>query len=120
MNTGDVEAAFAKADRIVEADYEVPFLAHVPMEPLSCVGQWRDGRVDVWMSTQGHDVVLTELKAATGLPDDKIFIHTTFLGGGFGRKTHGEVAVQAVLASRAVNGRPVNVIWSRSGASSGT
>lgn len=110
---GDPLGMIGSAERVVEADYEVPFLAHAALEPIACVGQWRDGRCDVWMSTQGHDVVRVALEDATGLPARAIYIHTTFLGGAFGRKTHGEVAVQAVLASRAAGGRPVKLIWSR-------
>jgi len=110
---GDAVARLREAGRVVEADYEVPFLTHVSMEPITCAAQVSDRRCDVWMSTQGHDVVLEALKDVTGLPADDIYIHTTFLGGGFGRKTHGEVAQQAVLASRAVAGRPVKVVWAR-------
>jgi len=113
VDRGDVDAALAGADRVVEADYEVPFLTHVSMEPITCTAQASDTRCEIWMSTQAHDVVLTALEETTGLPADDIFINTTYLGGGFGRKTHGEVAQQAVIASRAVGGRPVKVIWAR-------
>ncbi len=113
VSRGDAAAALAGADRIVEADYEVPFLTHVSMEPITCAAQISDARCEVWMSTQGHDVVRIALEEATGFPAERIFINTTYLGGGFGRKTHGEVAVQAVIASRAAGGRPVNVIWAR-------
>ncbi len=110
---GDATGALEASAQVVEADYEVPFLAHAALEPIACVGQLRDGRCDVWMSTQGHDVVRVALEEATGLPASAIYIHTTFLGGAFGRKTHGEVAVEAVLASKAVEGRPVKVVWAR-------
>ncbi len=110
---GDALGRLDTASRVVQADYEVPFLAHMALEPIACVGQWRDGRCDVWISTQGHDVVRQALQNVTGLPAGSIFIRTTYLGGGFGRKTHGEVAVQSALASRAVGGRPVKVLWSR-------
>ncbi len=113
VSRGDAVARLNAADRVVEADYEVPFLTHVSMEPITCAAQVSDSRCDVWMSTQGHDVVLDALKKATGLAGESIYIHTTYLGGGFGRKTHGEVAEQAVIASRAVGGRPVKVVWSR-------
>ncbi len=113
VSRGDIGARLSEADRMIEADYEVPFLTHVSMEPITCAAQVSDTRCEVWMSTQGHDVVLDALEEVTGLPAENIFINTTYLGGGFGRKTHGEVAQQAVLASRAVGGRPVKVVWSR-------
>ncbi|MEL7027873.1 MAG: molybdopterin cofactor-binding domain-containing protein [Pseudomonadota bacterium] len=113
LSQGDAGAKLANADRLVEADYEVPFLTHVSMEPITCAAQVSDSRCEVWMSTQAHDIVLDALKDVTGLPAESIFINTTYLGGGFGRKTHGEIAQQAVLASRAAGGRPVKVVWSR-------
>ncbi|MEM9524073.1 MAG: molybdopterin cofactor-binding domain-containing protein [Pseudomonadota bacterium] len=113
VDRGNALAALAAADTVIEADYEVPFLAHFAMEPLSCVAQVSDIRCEVWLSTQGHDTVLNALREVTGLSPEHIFINTTYLGGGFGRKAHGEVAQQAVLASRAVGGRPVKVIWAR-------
>ena len=113
VSRGDVGAQLSRADRVVEADYEVPFLTHVSMEPITCAAQVSDSRCEVWLSTQGHDVVREALEEVTGLPAKNIFINTTYLGGGFGRKTHGEIAQQAVLASRAVGGRPVKVVWSR-------
>ncbi len=113
VSRGDAGARLGTADRVIEADYEVPFLTHVAMEPLTCAAQISDDRCEVWMSTQGHDVVLTALEEVSGLPAEKIYINTTYLGGGFGRKTHGEIAQQAVLASRAVGGRPVKVVWAR-------
>jgi isoquinoline 1-oxidoreductase beta subunit len=67
----------------------------------------------LWIGTQGHDTVRMTLERALGVPAQTLFINTTFLGGGFGRKTHGEIAVQAVAASRAVGGRPVKVMWAR-------
>jgi isoquinoline 1-oxidoreductase beta subunit len=65
------------------------------------------------MPTQGHDEVRMTLERALQIPADQLFINTPFLGGGFGRKTDGESAIQAILASRAVGGRPVKVVWSR-------
>jgi isoquinoline 1-oxidoreductase subunit beta len=114
LQRGDAQAAFAQAAQIVEADYEVPMLAHVCMEPI--VGTARAGadKLELWLGTQGHDVVRAACERATGLRAEQISIHTTYLGGGFGRKTHAEIAVQALNASRAVGGRPVKVMWARS------
>jgi isoquinoline 1-oxidoreductase beta subunit len=117
MAKGDVAAAFAAAGssgaRIVEADYAVPLLAHVCMEPITCTAEATAGRTELWIGTQGHDTVRMTLERALQVPAEQLFINTTYLGGGFGRKTHGEIAVQAVAASRAVGGRPVKVMWAR-------
>ena len=110
---GDAGGALLNAARIVEADYAVPFLAHVCMEPIACTARASAGRVELWMPTQGHDEVRMTLERALQIPAEQLFINSTFLGGGFGRKTDGESAIQAILASRAVSGRPVKVTWSR-------
>jgi isoquinoline 1-oxidoreductase beta subunit len=113
MAKGDVARAFTTGGRVVEADYAVPLLAHVCMEPITCTAETSADRTELWIGTQGHDTVRMTLERALGVPAQTLFINTTFLGGGFGRKTHGEIAVQAVAASRAVGGRPVKVMWAR-------
>jgi isoquinoline 1-oxidoreductase beta subunit len=117
MAKGDVAAVFAAAGsagaRMVEADYAVPLLAHVCMEPITCTAEALPSRTELWIGTQGHDTVRMTLERALQVPAEQLFINTTYLGGGFGRKTHGEIAVQAVAASRAVGGRPVKVMWAR-------
>lgn len=113
VSRGDSAAAFRTAARIVEADYAVPFLAHVCMEPIVCTARTAADRIELWTSTQGHDEVRMTLERALQIPAAQLFINSTFLGGGFGRKTDGESAIQAILASRAVGGRPVKVAWSR-------
>jgi isoquinoline 1-oxidoreductase subunit beta len=110
---GDAAATLAEGVRVVTADYAVPLLAHVCMEPIACTAEASASRTELWIGTQGHDAVRMTLERALQVPADQLFFNTTYLGGGFGRKTHGEIAVQAVLASRAMNGRPVKVMWAR-------
>jgi isoquinoline 1-oxidoreductase subunit beta len=114
VQRGDAAAAFANAAQVVQADYEVPMLAHVCMEPIVGTARASTDKLEIWLGTQGHDVVRAACERASGLAASQIDIHTTYLGGGFGRKTHAEIAVQAYNASRAVGGRPVKVMWSRS------
>ena len=109
---GDVMRALDEATKTVEAVYEVPFLTHGCMEPIVCTAHARNDHLDLWMPTQGHDIVRMTVERVTGLSNDQMSLHTTYLGGGFGRKTHGEIEEQAILASRAV-GRPVKVMWAR-------
>ncbi|MBL8379959.1 MAG: xanthine dehydrogenase family protein molybdopterin-binding subunit [Burkholderiales bacterium] len=113
VQRGDLPAAFATAARVVEADYEVPMLAHVCMEPIVGTARSSPEKLELWLGTQGHDTVRMACERAGGLRADQIEINTTYLGGGFGRKTHAEIAIQAMFASRAVGGRPVKVLWQR-------
>jgi isoquinoline 1-oxidoreductase beta subunit len=112
LRQGDVVQGLKEATQTVEATYEVPFLTHACMEPIVCTAHTRDDHVELWMPTQGHDIVRMTVERVTGFSNDQMTLHTTYLGGGFGRKTHGEIAEQAILASRAVN-RPVKVMWAR-------
>lgn len=110
---GDAAATRSTQGTVVEADYAVPLLTHVSMEPINCTAESTEDRTELWIGTQGHDILRMTLERALQVPAEKLFINTTYLGGGFGRKTHGEVALQAALASRAVGGRPVKVLWAR-------
>lgn len=109
---GDAIERIAKANSFVDSIYEVPFLTHGCMEPLVCTAFEEKDHVTLWMPTQGHDIVRMAVEKVSGFSNEQMTIHTTYLGGGFGRKTHGEIAEQAILASRAVQ-RPVKVMWAR-------
>lgn len=97
---------------VVEAEYFVPFLDHATMEPMSCSARVTADRCDVWVGTQTQAMSRTRAARACGLPKHKVFIHTTFLGGGFGRRSETgfvDVAVRAALELA----RPVKLIWTR-------
>ncbi|MCR8959825.1 molybdopterin-dependent oxidoreductase [Variovorax sp. S2] len=113
LQRGDMDAAFRAPHRIMEADYAVPLLAHACMEPINCMAQAGPDRLDLWTGTQAQDILLRECGAAGGYKPEQVYFHNAYLGGGFGRKTQAESAIQAMLASRAVGGRPVKVLWSR-------
>ena len=110
---GDAAKVFASAAKTIEAVYEVPMLAHMCMEPSVCTAMVSASRADLWIPTQDHDIAAEDAAAASGLPIESVFINTPYLGGGFGRKGRGEIVVEAVLASKAVGGKPVKVMWSR-------
>jgi isoquinoline 1-oxidoreductase beta subunit len=109
---GQGEAALAGAARKVEAVYEAPYLSHAPMEPLNCVAHVRADGCDVWASTQiqtaAHDIAAK----VTGLPADKVKVHTLYLGGGFGRRGGSDYIGEAVEIAKAA-GVPVKLTWSR-------
>ncbi len=110
--SGNVEAAFKEAETVIEADYELPFLAHACMEPLNCVADVRADRAYIWNSTQSQGRAQQAAADLTGLPLEAIEVHTTFLGGGFGRRDASDFTAEAVELSMKV-GKPVRVVWTR-------
>ena len=111
-NDGDTAAALKGAAKSFERVYEVPFLAHATMEPMNCTADVRADRCDVWVPTQGQTASHQAAIAASGLPAGAVHIHTTFLGGGFGRRGEADFVTDAVETSKAV-GKPVKVVWTR-------
>jgi isoquinoline 1-oxidoreductase beta subunit len=112
--TGNPEQAFAKADRLLNAEYEVPYLAHACMEPLNCTVDLKDGSCDIWTGTQAQTANQDAAARITGFPTEQVRIHTTFLGGGFGRRgnPHSDFVVEAVEIAKAVK-KPVKLVWTR-------
>jgi isoquinoline 1-oxidoreductase beta subunit len=110
--TGDGEAPLAGAAKKIEAVYQVPYLAHAPMEPLNCTADVKADHCTVWASTQGQSAAAQIAARITGLPADKIDVHTHYMGGGFGRRAAADYIGEAVEVSKAV-GAPVKLTWSR-------
>jgi isoquinoline 1-oxidoreductase beta subunit len=106
-------AALAGAPQHHEWTYEVPFLAHAALEPLSATAWWREGSCEVWAPTQQPDKAREAIAQLTGLPMDKCQLHTTFIGGGFGRKWELDFIRQAVQIAMQVRERPVKLTWTR-------
>ncbi|MGB7218974.1 MAG: xanthine dehydrogenase family protein molybdopterin-binding subunit [Vicinamibacterales bacterium] len=111
-NDGNVATSLASGARTIERVFEVPFLAHACMEPMNCTADVRADGCDVWVPTQSQTASQQAAMAATGLPEAKVRVHTTYLGGGFGRRGEADYVTDAVEASKAV-GRPVKVVWTR-------
>jgi len=110
---GDVSAGFARAVLRVEADYTVPFLAHATMEPQTCTAHVRPDRVEIWVPSQGAATALVTAALAADVPNDRVVVHTTMLGGGFGRRgAIQEYIRQAVLIAKECK-EPVKLLWSR-------
>lgn len=111
---GDVEAALAKAARTVDVEYNVPYLAHAPMEPLNCTVRIEADRCEIWTGTQFQTVDQQVAAQITGLKPEQVHIHTMFLGGGFGRRATptSDFVREAVHVAKAA-GRPVKTVWSR-------
>lgn len=111
---GDVDAAFAEVPNghLVEADYAVPFLAHMTMEPQNATARLRNGKLEIWAGNQTPTLVESLSGAAIGLDAKDVTAHTTFLGGSFGRREV-DATIYAAIMAKAVEGRPVKVTWSR-------
>lgn len=109
---GDFESAAAAADRVIEAAYHAPYAVHAMMEPPACTVRIVGDRCEAWSSTQSPQGTVREIAAALGITRDKVDVHVTLVGGGFGRKSKPDYAVEAALLARAT-GRPVKVVFSR-------
>lgn len=112
VNNGDAKKTLEEAAKKVQATYFVPFVAHATMEPMNCTAHVQSDRCDIWASTQGQTMTHGTAMKLTGLPPEKVFVHTTLLGCGMGRRARPDFVIDAVSASKAV-GKPVKVVWSR-------
>ena len=113
LKVGDVPAALAGGVKRVESVYEVPFLAHACMEPMNATAHFKGDSVEVWAPTQAQSWNQHAVSQLTGLPPKAITIHTTYLGGGFGRRLESDYVLDAVETSRAAGNVPVKVVWTR-------
>lgn len=109
---GDVDAALAGAPRVVEAEYYVPHLAQLPMEPPAALARVDGDRVEVWAATQNPQAARKEVAGLLNVPEDRVIVHVTLLGGGFGRKSKADFAAEAAFLAREA-GAPVRVQWTR-------
>jgi isoquinoline 1-oxidoreductase subunit beta len=112
LNKGDVSEAFAKADTVIEATYQLPHLVHAPMEVPNATAHFKDNSCTIYAPVQAPQTTRTEVAVNLGLKEEDITVNVTFLGGGFGRKSKPDFAVEAALLSKAV-GKPVQLVWMR-------
>ncbi len=113
LDDGDVAGAFRSAAKTIEAEYRVPFLAHATMEPMNCTVQFKDGKATVWAPTQAPGFTRGAAAKALGIDADKVELHVTYLGGGFGRRYSTDFVTQAAMLARETGGAPVQLFWSR-------
>jgi isoquinoline 1-oxidoreductase beta subunit len=111
---GNVDAGLAAAKTKLVSEYEFPYLAHAPMEPLNCAVKIDGDRCEIWTGTQFQTVDQLVASKILGTTPDKVTIHTMFLGGGFGRRANptSDFVAEAVIVAKAA-GVPVKVIWTR-------
>lgn len=110
---GDFDAVFQQATNKLEAVYETPFLAHAPIESENAtVHVKEDGSVEVWAPIQGPDGALTQVAQYLGIPEEKVKINVTLLGGSFGRKAYMDFLNEACHLSKQLK-KPVKVLWTK-------
>ncbi|MGD0990285.1 MAG: xanthine dehydrogenase family protein molybdopterin-binding subunit [Candidatus Sulfotelmatobacter sp.] len=108
-SAGDVSKA---AGRHISAEYQLPFMAHAPMEPGNCTAHFKGSTCELWAPTQVPQDCRDSVAQAVGLDGDQVKVNVTLMGGGFGRRLEHDYAVEAALVSKAISG-PVKVIWTR-------
>jgi isoquinoline 1-oxidoreductase beta subunit len=110
---GDVQAQLQAGPTRVSADYDVPFLAHTPMEPMNCTVQVGSDGVEVWTGSQGPGAVRQVVAEVLQVDAARVRVHPQLMGGAFGRRTFTDVVAQAARVAQAVPGRPVQLVWTR-------
>jgi len=111
-NDGDADAAFSAATKKVEATYEFPFACHATMEPMNCTVHIRPDGAEAWIPTQAPQWAQEIIAKVSGLPPEKVIVHTTLMGGGFGRRYQADFVMEAAQVAKAT-GKPVMVVWTR-------
>jgi isoquinoline 1-oxidoreductase beta subunit len=109
---GDINKAFGEAAKVIESTFQLPHLAHAPMEVPNAVAWVQGESCEVWAPTQSPQSAQEEVVAYLGTTADKVTVNVTFLGGGFGRKSKPDYIVEAAMVSKAIKA-PVQVVWSR-------
>ncbi len=111
-NDGDVDAALSNGAKKVEAVYEMPLLAHATMEPMNITAHVRSSDAELWAPTQSPDWVQGTVASVLGLKPDKVLVHTTLMGGGFGRRYMADFPAEVAQIAKVV-GKPVQLVWTR-------
>jgi isoquinoline 1-oxidoreductase subunit beta len=109
---GNVEQGLAKAAKVVEAVYELPFQPHATMEPMNCTADVRADRIDIWAGTQCARAIKEQVASYSGLAAEAVTIHNQWAGGGFGRRYQWDYPTEAWQVSKAA-GKPVKLVWTR-------
>ncbi len=110
-SVGDVDKGLTEGER-VDAEYELPFLAHATMEPMNCTVALTPGACEIWIGTQVMTRVQSTAAQTAGVPVDKVTVHNHLIGGGFGRRLEADMVASAVRIAKQVDG-PLKVVWTR-------
>jgi len=111
-NDGDADSVLASSAKTIEAAYEFPFAPHACMEPMNCTVHIRPDGAEAWVPTQAPQWAQGVIAEAAKLPPEKVIVHTTLMGGGFGRRYQADFVMEAAQVAKAA-GKPVMVLWTR-------
>jgi isoquinoline 1-oxidoreductase beta subunit len=111
-NDGNIDQAMPAGTKTFEAIYETPYLSHSPMEPMNATVNLQPDRLDVWVGTQAADEALEAAAKASGLKPEQVYVHNSFVGGGFGRRDASDEIKQAIAIAKVVK-RPLKLVWTR-------
>lgn len=110
---GDVEAIFKSSDvKVLESAYIFPFIAHAPLEPQNCTAHYKNGKLEIWSTSQTPQIGRTMVSRLLGIPENDVTIHMVRGGGGFGRRLYNDYMCEAAWISKTI-GAPVKVLWTR-------
>jgi isoquinoline 1-oxidoreductase beta subunit len=112
-NEGDADAALASAAKVITREYYVPHLAHATMEPPAATAQLTNGKLEVWACLQSPGGAREDIAKKLGVSEGDVTVHNTLLGGGFGRKSKCDYAIEAALLAKETGGAPIKVVWTR-------
>jgi isoquinoline 1-oxidoreductase subunit beta len=112
-NDGDADSALTSSPKKIEAVYELPFAPHACMEPMNCTVQIRPDGAEAWVPTQAPQWAQGVIAEAAKLPPEKVIVHTTLMGGGFGRRYQADFVMEAAQIAAKTAGKPVMVLWTR-------
>ncbi len=112
-DNGNVDAAMSGAAKRLDAEYYIPHLAHAPMEPPAATVRIAQGKCEVWGCVQSPQATRDLVAKRLGMAPADVTVHVTLLGGGFGRKSKPDFAVEAAVVSKAMEGKPVKLTWTR-------
>src|SRR5712671_1646149 len=112
-NDGDADAALSSATKKIEVVYELPFAPHACMEPMNCTVHIRPDGAEAWVPTQAPQWAQGVIAEAAKLPPEKVIVHTTLMGGGFGRRYQADFVMEAAQVAAKAAGKPVMVLWTR-------
>ena len=110
---GNADKAESSAARIIQAQYKAPYLAHATMEPMNCTAQFKGGLLEIWAPTQVPGLARAAAAKVADVSEDKVKLNVTLLGGGFGRRLEADVVAQVTQIAMALDGAPVQLVWTR-------